>query len=170
MLITSLEHNRWELCQNQFMEETFRPPSYLINRSARLLTRWGEERFHALGLAIAQTPVLVALKDGTSLTQKELAGLAQIEQPTMTHLLARMERDGLIRRTPNPDDKRSSLISLTPFALQKLPDARAVLLEGNTVALQGFTDEEAATLSQLLRRVVKNLDPAAAKPEAKRAR
>ena len=140
----------------------YRPASYLIARSARLLTRRGEERFRALGLAIAQMPVLVALKDGASLTQKELAVLAQIEQPTMTHLLARMERDGLIRRTPNPHDKRSSLISLTPSALKKLPEARAVLLEGNTVALQGFTEEEVATLSQLLRRVMENLDPAAA--------
>ena len=150
--------------------ETSRPPSFLINRSARLLTRWGEERFHALGLAIAQVPVLVALKDGASLTQKELARLAQIEQPTMTQLLARMERDGLIRRTPNPHDKRSSLISLTPSALQKLPDARAVLVEGNTVALRGFTEEETATLSQLLRRVAKNLDPAAAETENERIR
>ena len=133
------------------------------------MTRWGEERFHALGLAIAQMPVLVALKDGSSLTQKELAELAQVEQPTMTHLLARMERDGLIRRTPNPHDKRSSLISLTPSALEKLPDARAVLLEGNAVALQGFTDQEIATLSQLLRRVMQNLDPAAAGAEAERA-
>ena len=110
-------------------------------------------------------PVLVALKDGSSLTQKELAELAQVEQPTMTHLLARMERDGLIRRTPNPHDKRSSLISLTLFALEKFPDARAVLLEGNKVALQGFTEQEIATLSQLLRRVVQNLDPTAVEGE-----
>ena len=146
--------------------ETIRPPGYFIARSARLMTRWGEERFHTLGLAIAQMPVLVALKDGASLTQKELAELAQVEQPTMTHLLARMERDGLIRRTPNPHDKRSSLISLTPSALEKLPDARAILLEGNAVALRGFTDQEIATLSQLLRRVMQNLDPAVAGADA----
>lgn len=145
--------------------ETIRPPGYLINRSARLMTRWGEERFHALGLAIAQMPVLVALKGGASLTQKELAALAQVEQPTMTHLLARMERDGLIRRSPNPDDKRSSLISLTPSALEKLPAAREVLLEGGKIALQGFTDQEVETLSQLLRRVIHNLDPTAAGAE-----
>ena len=145
--------------------ETIRPPGYLINRSARLMTRWGEERFHALGLAIAQMPVLVALKSGASLTQKELAALAQVEQPTMTHLLARMERDGLIRRSPNPGDKRSSLISLTPTALEKLPGARQVLLEGGRIAMQGFTDEEVETLSQLLRRVIQNLDPTAAGAE-----
>lgn len=139
--------------------EIFLRPGHLINRSARLLNRWGDERFQRLGLAIAQMPVLYALKDGAALTQTDLAKMAQIEQPTMAQLLIRMERDGLIRRTPNPQDKRSSLVSLTPFALKKLPSAKVVLTEGNAEALQGFTDREIATLSRLLLRVVKNLDP-----------
>jgi MarR family transcriptional regulator for hemolysin len=140
--------------------ELFRMPGHLINRSARLLSRWGDARVQPMGLAMAQVPVFYALKDGASLTQKELAKLAQIEQPTMAQLLARMERDGLIRRTPNPRDKRSSVVSLTPLALSKLPGARVVLLEGNKAALGGFTDREVATLCRLLTRVVKNLDPA----------
>jgi MarR family transcriptional regulator, transcriptional regulator for hemolysin len=142
--------------------EIFRRPGHLINRSAKLLLRWGDVRFQALGLTIAQMPVLYALKDGAALTQKELASLAQIEQPTMAQLLGRMERDGLIRRKPNPDDKRSSLIALSPLALKKLPKAKAVLLEGSSIALRGFTEREIATLSRLLLRVVDNLDPGAA--------
>jgi MarR family transcriptional regulator, transcriptional regulator for hemolysin len=141
--------------------EIFRSPGHLINRSSRLLLRLGEEKFHPLGLGIAQMPVLYALKDGASLTQTELARMARIEQPTMAQLLTRMERDGLIRRTANPHDKRSSLISLTPLALKKLPLAKAALLQGSVEALQGFTEREIATLSRLLRRVVKNLDPTA---------
>ncbi len=140
--------------------EIFSRPGYLINRAARLFTRWGDGRFQAMGLAIAQMPVLGALKDGSSMSQKELATLAQIEQPTMAQLLARMERDGLIRRTPDPQDKRSSLISLTPAAMKKLPRARAVLMQGSTLALQGFTAREIATLSRLLKRVVENMEAA----------
>lgn len=141
--------------------EIFARPGHLINRSARLLVRWGEERFEPLGLAIAQMPVLYALRDGRSLTQTELASLARIEQPTMAQLLARMERGGLIRRTANPEDRRSSLISLTPLARRKLPAAGAVLREGNAAAMQGFTEREIAMLCDLLKRVVKNLDPEA---------
>jgi MarR family transcriptional regulator, transcriptional regulator for hemolysin len=139
--------------------QIFRIPGHLISRSARLLVRWGEPRFQELGLAIAQVPVLYALRDGASLTQKELASLARIEQPTMAQLLGRMERDGLIRRTANPDDQRSSLISLTKHAQKKLPQAKEILLEGNAEALQGFSDEEIVILCGLLRRVVRNLDP-----------
>jgi MarR family transcriptional regulator for hemolysin len=146
------------------MEETefFRAPGHLISRLSRLSLRWGDERFRPLGLAVAQIPVLYILKERGKLTQKELARLVQIEQPTMAQLLARMERDKLIRRTANPEDKRSSLISLTPLALKKLPQARAVLVQGNQEAMRGFSEREVATLSRLLLRVVKNLDPAVA--------
>lgn len=140
--------------------EIFRKPGHLINRAARLLVRWGDVRFQELGLAIAQLPVLAALKDGSSLPQKELARLAHTEQPTMAQLLARMERNGLIRRTPDLVDKRSSLVSLTPAALKKLPRARTVLLTGNQEALVGFSEREIATLCRLLERVIHNLQQA----------
>jgi MarR family transcriptional regulator for hemolysin len=140
-------------------EHIFQRPGHLINRLARLSLRWTEERFQPLGLSTGQIPVLYVLKDGAALTQKELARMVRIEQPTMAQLLTRMERDGLIRRADNPDDKRSSLISLTPLALKKLPEAKAILSVGNQEALKGFTDREITTLSKLLLRVIKNLDP-----------
>jgi MarR family transcriptional regulator for hemolysin len=151
-------------------QDIFRRPGHLINRLSRLSLRWADVRFQRLGLAIAQMPVLNALKDGASSTQTALARVAHIEQPTMAQLLARMERDGLIRRTANPHDKRSALISLTPLALKKLPAARAILAEGNKEALQGFTEQEIETLSQLLLRVLKNLEPMVERDEADRLR
>jgi MarR family transcriptional regulator for hemolysin len=135
-----------------------RLPGALVYRTARLWQRWADERFQSLGLAVAQLPVLIALKDGSALTQKELARLAQIEQPTMALLLDRMERDGLIRRAAHETDKRSSLIRLTPLALKQLPRAKSILLQGNKTALRGFTDDEISMLIQLLLRVLQNLD------------
>jgi MarR family transcriptional regulator for hemolysin len=148
--------------------EIFEMPVHLINRSSRLLMRLGEERLQDLGLAIAQVPVFYALKDGSALTQKELATLAKTEQPTMAVLLDRMERDGLIQRSPNPHDKRSSLISLTRLALRKVPAAKEIMLRGNDEALAGFTERETATLVRLLSRVIKNLDPDVAENEPER--
>ena len=94
--------------------------------------------------------------------------MAHIEQPTMAQLLGRMERDGLIRRTTNPEDKRSSLVALTPLAVKKLPAAREVLREGNRQALDGFSEREIETLSRLLLRVLKNVEPMAERSEADR--
>lgn len=150
--------------------DLFRTPGHLINRLSKLSLRWADERFQRLGLAAAQMPVLYALKDGASSTQTELARMAHIEQPTMAQLLVRMERDGLIRRAANPDDKRSSLVSLTPRALKQLPAAREVLREGNKLALEGFTEREVETLIRLLQRVLKNVEPMVEQSEADRLR
>jgi MarR family transcriptional regulator for hemolysin len=150
--------------------DLFRTPGHLINRLSKLSLRWADERFQRIGLAAAQMPVLYALKDGATSTQTELARMAHIEQPTMAQLLGRMERDGLIKRTANPEDKRSSLVSLTPLAVKKLPAAREVLREGNKLALEGFTEREIETLTKLLLRLLKNVEPMAEQSEVDRPR
>jgi MarR family transcriptional regulator, transcriptional regulator for hemolysin len=133
-------------------------PGHLISLAARGFARLSEARLKPLGFGIGHLPVLVALQDGRASTQRDLARFAKIEQPPMAQMLARMERDGLIRRTPDPSDGRSSRITLTEAAEARLPDAVHVLLRGNQEALRDFTDEEAGRLIALLTRLIANLD------------
>src|SRR5207237_2495909 len=88
-------------------------PGHLISLAARGFARLGEARLKPLGFGVGHLPVLVALRDGRASTQRDLARFAKIEQPPMAQMLARMERDGLIRRAPDPADRRSSRITLT---------------------------------------------------------
>jgi MarR family transcriptional regulator, transcriptional regulator for hemolysin len=129
-----------------------------MHRATRLLTRRAEKRLSKFGLALAQVPVLVALKEGNALCQKDLAAIVQIEQPAMAELLSRMERDGYIERSPDPNDRRSSLIALTTSAKRKLPSARATLEIGHQETLAGFTEEEIAVFTKFLQRAVTNLE------------
>ena len=144
------------------MDETSEPwqpramPAMLIATAARFRSRSADTRFRELGISVSQLPVLAALKDGARLSQKELTRLAGVEQPSMAQLLARMERDGLIRRDPDPADGRSSLISLSEHAIDRIEPARAVLARGNSEALTGFSESEVETLTALLHRVIEN--------------
>jgi MarR family transcriptional regulator for hemolysin len=133
-------------------------PGHLISLAARGFARLSEARLKPLGFGVGHLPVLVALRDGKASTQRDLARFAKIEQPPMAQMLARMERDGLIRRTPDPDDGRSQRITLTKVAERRLPDAIAVLLKGNRDVLRGFSDDEAGVLVDLLTRLITNLD------------
>ena len=108
--------------------------------AARGFARLSEARLKPLGVGVGHLPVLVALQDGQTGSQRDLARFARIEQPSMAQMLARMERDGLIRRTPDPAGGRSSQTSLTETARTRLPDACAALFQGNRDALSGFTD------------------------------
>src|ERR1700760_3538732 len=133
-------------------------PGHLISLAGRGFARLSEARLQPLGFGVGHLPVLVALRDGQASTQRDLARFAKVEQPPMAQMLARMERDGLIQRAPDPADGRSNRITLTELAETHLPDAIAVLLQGNREVLDGFTDEEAGLLIALLRRVIANLD------------
>jgi MarR family transcriptional regulator, transcriptional regulator for hemolysin len=133
-------------------------PGHLISLAARGFARLSEARLKPLGFGVGYLPTLVALKNGRAETQRDLARFVRIEQPSMAQMLVRMERDGLIRRTPDPADGRSSRISLTDTAHARLPDACTALFQGNRDALAGFSDEEATQLNALLSRLIANLD------------
>lgn len=133
-------------------------PGHLVSLAARGFARLSEARLKPLGFGIGHLPVLVALRDGRAHTQRDLARFARTEQPPMAQMLGRMERDGLIRRDPDPADGRSRRVSLTPDARARLPRAVETLIAGNRDALAGFSDAEAATLVDLVSRVIANLD------------
>jgi MarR family transcriptional regulator, transcriptional regulator for hemolysin len=149
--------------------EVLSTPGHLISLAARGFARLSEARLKPLGFGVGHLPVLVALRDGRASTQRDLARFAKIEQPPMAQMLARMERDGLIRRAPDPADGRSSRITLTEFAEVRLPDAIATLLQGNREALRDFTDKEAGLLIALLTRLITNLDRIASVEASPRA-
>jgi len=102
---------------------------YLLNWGARLVRRLADRRLKKLGLSAAHLPVVNALAENEAMSQKALAAYASIEQPTMAATLARMERDGLVERRPDPHDKRSSLFLLTAATRKKLPAMRAAIKE-----------------------------------------
>jgi DNA-binding MarR family transcriptional regulator len=139
-------------------QDVLTTPGHLISLAARGFARLSEARLKPLGFGVGHLPVLVALEEGRADTQRDLARFARVEQPPMAQMLGRMERDGLIARSPDPADGRSSRVALTPAARERLPEAIDVLLRGNQEALAGFTEDEAAQLTQLLRRVIVNLD------------
>ena len=121
-----------------------RSAGYMTNWAARLFARAIDQRLKAIGVSSGQLPVFFALAGGKALTQKELARLASIEQPTMASTLARMERDGLIERAPDPNDGRSSLVSLSAKAKRKADLVMQAITEINAGALAALTVAERA--------------------------
>jgi len=133
-------------------------PMKLIGMINRTFARVVDAPLREVGFAMGQLPVLVALKVHGPLPQAELVRMARVEQSSMAQLLARMERDELVRRAPDPADGRSRLISLTEGATRRLPRGKAVMEAASESALQGLTTQERASLMSLLERVLGNLE------------
>ena len=134
----------------------------LINRTARLLRRLADQRLAPLGLSSGYLPVLSALRNGDALSQRVLTKRAGIEQPTMAATLTRMERDQVVERQPDPDDKRSARFSLTQAASEKLGAIGSVIGRMNEDALGSFAEPDRQSLRRLLQRVAANLELALA--------
>ncbi|WP_180899659.1 MarR family winged helix-turn-helix transcriptional regulator [Martelella soudanensis] len=132
-------------------------PSFYIKLLSQELTRIAEAGLRPLGLGMGSLHVLTALKTGEASTQADLVKLLHVEQPSMAQMLARLERDGLIARSPHPSNGRLQLIELTPVAKSLLPRSKEILMEGNKRALADFSGEETQHLLALLKRMHRNL-------------
>lgn len=98
---------------------------YTLQYTTRMAMALLQERIKEHNVAVGQFPILVHLWEEQGITQKALRDLIRVEQPTLANTLKRMERDGLIKRVPDEEDKRQWRIYLTKRAL----DLKEVLQE-----------------------------------------
>src|SRR5215467_5612000 len=81
-----------------------------IVRTARRLRQ--EAAAESSGLTPTSTAALATIERHGPLTPSELAELERVKRPTVTRTLGCLDREGLIERTPDPKDGRSSLVSV----------------------------------------------------------
>jgi DNA-binding MarR family transcriptional regulator len=117
----------------------------------RLTALW-----HVLGrrgkreLSRTAASVLATLRDTGPRRITELAEREAVAQPTVTTLVGRLERDGLVTRRTDPGDARAVLVHLTQQGLDRLSEmrlAREAVLERRLAAL---TEQEREVLAEVL--------------------
>ena len=91
----------------------------------------------------------------------ELAQAMDVAPRSMTSKVDQAEADGLVRRVPDPDDRRATLVELTPAGRQVLADVWAQRDVGMRRRLERLSDAERRQLLALLRRVAGAEDPSA---------
>lgn len=144
-----------------------RSVGFWVCQTSHALQRAFNEQLAPTGITFRQAQVLGCLALEERLTQTELAERLGIEPPTLVGVLDRMERDGWIRRTGDPRDRRRKWIEATAAAQ---PVWRRVVAAARNVrrrATRGFTAAELAQLQQLLTRLRANLQ-ACGRPTAAR--
>jgi len=90
--------------------------------------------------------------------QRDLVHASAIKQPAMVAILDKLEAAEFIERTPVPEDRRASKVSITAQGQQIASVGKQVLLDTNSLGVRGFTPEEATALVTLLHRFIGNLE------------
>src|SRR4051794_19028845 len=89
-----------------------------IVRTSRRLRQ--EAATESGGLTPTATAALASIERQGPLTPSELAELERVKRPTVTRTLGCLERAGLIERTPDPADGRSSLVAINTEGRERL--------------------------------------------------
>jgi DNA-binding MarR family transcriptional regulator len=136
----------------------------VVARLLRVAHRFEEaqdEFFSSLGLKPGWLDVLAALRragDPYRLTPTRLSIESLISTAGMTNRLDRLEQAGLVRRLPDPDDRRGILVELTEDG-RELVDAAVDAHRGLSKRLLGSLDaRERDDLDRLLRKLIAPLD------------
>src|SRR5436190_12806978 len=79
----------------------------------------------ASGLTAPRLSALSVIVFGGPLTLGALAAAEQVRPPTMTRIVAALERTGLVARQPDPTDRRQVLLSATAAGRRLLEEGRA---------------------------------------------
>lgn len=137
--------------------EKSRSAGFLANHMARLFAHHLHTAIAPLGLAPAQFMTLLELWEREGRTQADLVERLDVEQATLANTLARMQRDGLIRRTPHPEDRRAQLVWLTDRGRELERPAKAAAQGVNECALQNLSDKERERLLGAMREVIETL-------------
>ena len=136
---------------------------------AKATQRWNEllsDRFRREGFAEIRPSygsVLLPLYEEDGLRMGELARRSRLSKQTMTTMVRRLERDGLVERRGDPDDARATRIHLTARSREFEPVAVEVLAELDCIVRGELGDDPLMAVKTHLRAFIElDVGPGAA--------
>ena len=102
------------------------PLGRLLSAAARAVERDWDERLRAIGLPHAALIAIDILIRTGPTGADTLARTARVQPQTMSRTLERMERDGLVERSPHPEDRRRRIVTVTEHGRQAWETARHI--------------------------------------------
>jgi DNA-binding MarR family transcriptional regulator len=130
---------------------------YFLAQTCKLLRTRAHALLEEIGLYRGQQFVLHALWAEEGITHSELAERLHVRPATMTNMLKRMEKAGLVERRQDMADQRVSRVFLTDAGRDIREQVEEVWEELEGQAFVGFSPEECALFARLLRRIRENL-------------
>jgi len=140
---------------------------YLVHEVARILRRRFEDEARTHGVTLPQWRALAEiLHSGGGISQVALAGCIDTDPMTVSGILDRLEKRGLIERYAAPNDSRSKLARLTPAGEELVNTARDVALVMYERALEGLSQAERDRIVAGLVHIRNNLNTMSAEQKA----
>ena len=135
------------------MEELYQCINFLLTVSQHAVFQNLHERLDRFGITPGQYAVLYCLWNKGEITPKEISQAVFLEMSTVSGVLDRMQKKGLIQRVVDPNDRRSVRVAATPEGMALREGVMEAVAAMNTDVLGEFTPEEVQLLRKCLARI-----------------
>lgn len=130
---------------------------FLLHDVARLIRVDADRRASCHGMTRAQWILLIWLERRPGITQKELAGIIEVEPITIARLIDRLETAELVERRPDPRDRRIWRLHLLPAAIPVLRQLDLVRTDMARVIARGLDDITVEIVTEALQKMKTSL-------------
>jgi len=132
-----------------------------INGLRRRFTAMADETLEELGVALGEWKMLTHLRLSGPPYQRSAGALskrAELSSGAMTNRLDRMEQAGLVKRIPDPDDRRGVLVELTREGHRLWEEGLGAQAANESLIAAALTKDEKRQLNTLLRRLMREFE------------
>jgi MarR family transcriptional regulator, multiple antibiotic resistance protein MarR len=133
------------------------PGRLLLGQVLTVLLQAHDEVLEQFGITSRQGIALMNCARGEANTPVELAMHSALDVSSMSRMLDRLEKKGLIRRSRTREDRRKVIILVTPKGRALLDKATPAAARVAAKAWQGVTERERQTLRDIVRKILGNL-------------
>jgi DNA-binding MarR family transcriptional regulator len=131
---------------------------YLVNRVGVIIAeQYGGEALAPYRLSIAMWRIMAVLASSGGLRLIDLAGLTSIEVSTLSRIVTRLVRIGVVTRTRSASSTREVVVKLTAKGSAQVARLIPIAHDYEAIAIAGLSAEEVAVLKRCLRRVYANM-------------
>lgn len=140
-------------------EDLYNSYSLLLDRTARRVKQYAQQRFNEMGfnITVDQWVVLKNLHEKKEMKQNELAELLFKDNPTLTRIIDLLCDKGLTVRNTHPSDRRSFMVSLTKEGIKKVDQLSPRIKDIRLKAWHGLSERDFNQFKKILNAIYENL-------------
>jgi DNA-binding MarR family transcriptional regulator len=140
--------------------EKFSTYSFLLERTARRIKQYAQQRFNSenFDITVDQWLVIKNLRNSNDLNQSELAELTGKDCPTLTRIIDLLCKKELTERRMDANDRRSFIIHLTKKGEDAVSNWSPKVAEIRMKAWENLTEDDYENLKRILNTIYNNLN------------
>jgi len=133
--------------------------SYLLIKGSRQLRNKLDNALKEFDITAAQFSVLKQIQlSGQPITAAEIAQRLGSDRPTISGIINRLEKKGIVVKVDNPEDKRSSYLQIDKESNQLVDRITNISHRLNADIFSIYSDEEASQLLEMIHRLIERTE------------